>query len=96
MKPIVINLPEESVFPAELVGELRSIRDEIRVLVDQIKEAGSGDSLFWTESDLAEMFKCSELTIKRERRAGKIPFKRVGGKPVFTRKHIEEFLSGGN
>jgi hypothetical protein len=101
--PIVLQMPadESDVVTAKLVQEMRSIANEIRGYAQRIEAAAANEHLFWTEEELAEMFrsrgvKISILTIQRERRKGRIGFKRVAGKPVFTRRHIEEFLSSGN
>lgn len=90
--------PSAASAAAEMLEQMRSIADEMRGYTERIEKAVAGEQLFWTEEDLAEELtrrgvKCSVLTIKRERRAGKIPFKRIAGKPVFARRHLEEFLS---
>jgi hypothetical protein len=95
-KEIVFHLPIDDVRPdlEELIGQLESVRDEIKSYAERIETALAGEQLFWTEEDLALKFECSVLTIQRTRRDGKIKFKRLpGGQAVFTRQHIEEFLS---
>lgn len=76
-----------------LIPQLRAIADEIRGYTERIEAALKGEQFRWTDADLADMFECSELTIVRERRAGKIKYKRVAGKAFYTRQHIEEYLA---
>lgn len=97
---VVYTRPQPAGYPAaaEMLEEMRVIADEMRGYTERIEKAVANQHLFWTEEDLAQELtrrgvKCSALTIKRERRAGKIPFKRIAGKPVFTKQHLEEFLS---
>ncbi len=84
-----VRIPKAGAVPEDL----RSFLDELPGYTERIEKAVAGEQLFWTEEDLAAMFECSVLTIKRERRAGKINFKRVAGKPIFTRRHIDEYLN---
>lgn len=79
-----------------LIPQLRAIADEIRDYTERIEASVNGDRLFWNDAELADMFECSVLTIERERRAGKIKFKRVAGKARYTRKHIEDYLASSN
>jgi ribosome-binding protein aMBF1 (putative translation factor) len=90
---IQIRFPREAQESID-VEQLRAIADEIRSYTERIEKAIAGEQLFWTEEQLAEKFKCSVISIKRERRAGKIPFKRTpGGDVVFTKAHIEQYLA---
>jgi hypothetical protein len=85
---VTIDVPIE-----EPIQELRDLAARLEQLVGRIETALAGEQLFWTEQQLADKFECSVLSIQRQRRDGKIKFKRLpGGQAVFTRQHIEEFL----
>ncbi len=79
-----------------MLVEIRICAERAEAVAERIETAIDGERLFWTDADLAVMFECSELTIVRERRAGKIKFKRVAGKACYTRKHVEEYLASSN
>lgn len=84
-----------------LIPQLRAIADEIRGYAERIEAAQKCEAIFWTDESLAQMFnergiKVSVLTIVRERRAGKIKFKRVAGHACYTREHVEEYLASSN
>jgi ribosome-binding protein aMBF1 (putative translation factor) len=65
---IQIRFPREAQESID-VEQLRAIADEIRSYTERIEKAIAGEQLFWTEEQLAEKFKCSVISIKRERRA---------------------------
>lgn len=92
--PFVIEFPADEASPdiAGILEELRSIRNEIKGYTERFEAAANNEQLFWTEEGLADLFDISPLTVKRLRRAGKIKFKRVAGKAVFTKRHLAEFL----
>jgi predicted transcriptional regulator len=70
-----------------------AVRGAFQTWAEEFRSAITREPLFYTDKMLADELGIAELTVKRLRRAGKIKFKRVGGKPVYTRRHIEEFLS---
>ena len=99
----VLQFPieEGSINESNDVRQLKAIVDELRGLLEDLKAAKRDEIELWDDRTLAVWFtdrgiKCSELTIVRERRAGKIRFKRVAGKACYTRKHVEEYLASSN
>lgn len=93
--PIVIQVPvdESAASSAELVRELRTIADEIRGYTERIEAAISGEALFYTDEEVAQMFVISQKSAAELRREGKLRFKNVKGRKVTTRRFLEEFLS---
>ncbi len=89
--PVIIQLPENYGGDAESIAELKEIVGELREL---LKSASAPISL--TEVQLADYFECSLIWLQRQRRAGKIKFKRVGNAIHYSRRHIEDFLNSGD
>lgn len=84
-------------------ADLRSnaaILDAIEGLTREVHELrerlDAKEKLFYTEAEFAGMVGKSVRTIQDLRLAGKIPYKRVARKVLYTRAHIEEFLSSRN
>jgi len=46
-----------------------------------------------TIKETAPLLKCSEVTLRRLIRAGKIGYKRIGSRYLFTQDHIQDFLN---
>lgn len=89
--PVVIETPINTDALSKAVAA--AVREALRVWIDEFKELVSSEPLFYTDRTLADKLGIAELTVQRLRRAGKINYKRVSGKAVYTRKHIEEFLA---
>lgn len=88
----LIKLPAD--FGQDTANELRQLRAEIYQLRELLKTAVG--KLFWSEEELARDFGISLKSQREERRAAKIGYKRVKGKIVYSRKHIEDYLNSGN
>jgi len=43
--------------------------------------------------EAAPLLKCSEVTLRRLIRAGKIGYKKIGSRYLFTENHIQDFLN---
>jgi len=46
-----------------------------------------------TIKETAPLLKCSEVTLRRLIRAGKIGYKKIGSRFLFTESHIQDFLN---
>ncbi|MBX3288417.1 MAG: hypothetical protein KF855_03635 [Acidobacteria bacterium] len=52
-----------------------------------------GVKLVYSEEEAAKELGISVRLLQSKRLAGDVPFKYVGRKPVYTRSHLEQFLS---
>jgi hypothetical protein len=78
---------------AAILAAIESLTNEVRELRERLD---AKEKLFYTEAEFAGMVGKSVRTIQDLRLAGKIPYKRVARKVLYTRAHLEEFLSGRN
>lgn len=93
MIPVTVELPLpfDAAAAAETISELRKTVAELKELIET-----SGTWISMTEEELADYFGISLKSLKEERCAGKIKYKRVKGKIHYSRKHIEDYLNSGN
>lgn len=62
--------------------------------INQSNETIRERELF-TDKEAAEFLRISQVTLWRERKAGKISFRRIASKIVYLKQDIEEYLERG-
>jgi hypothetical protein len=91
--PVVINLPSDDRMSAE-IANLQELARDLKTLVASIEKLGV--KLTYSEEEAADAIGIKKRTLQEMRLAGKVPFKYVGRKPVYTRAHLEKFLASGS
>jgi hypothetical protein len=89
--PVIIQIPEGFIGSDETIATL----DRLSELVNEMREViknGFGP-VSWEERELADYFGISLKSMKEERLAGKIGYKRVKGKIHYSRRHVEAYLN---
>ncbi len=64
---------------------------------EQINQSGEtiGERELFTDKEAAEYLRISQVTLWRERKAGKITFRRIASKIIYLKQDIEEYLERG-
>ncbi len=62
--------------------------------INQSNETIRERELF-TDKEAAEYLRISQVTLWRERKAGKITFRRIASKIIYLKQDIEEYLERG-
>jgi predicted site-specific integrase-resolvase len=60
-----------------------------------IPELSKEKRTLFTDKEAAEYLRISQVTLWRERKAGKITFRRIASKIVYLKRDIDEYLERG-
>lgn len=63
-----------------------------RFLVFEQKEKIMSEKQIYTDKEASEFLRISQVTLWRERKAGKITFRRVASKIVYLKEDLENYL----
>lgn len=76
--------------PPEVTVKIDELIARLEGAVERFE--GVANPVSWSEAEAAAELDMSEISLSRERLAGRIAFSQVKRKPRYTREHLEEYL----